>query len=102
MSIVSATIDQKYAAKAKCSAAELALEAHTLVSNPANIAAADAACSAAYVALAAASADAVVTGSTVLVVKSGVEFLAPAITGTYVNGYTLTIVNGLVTAIVAS
>lgn len=37
-----------------------------------------------------------------LVVTSGVEFLGPAIGGSYVNGYTLTIVDGVVTAIVAS
>lgn len=36
------------------------------------------------------------------VVKSTVKFLAPATTGSYVNGYTLTIANGVVTAIVAS
>ncbi len=102
MSIVSATIDQKYAAKAKLRTAELAIEAHTLVSNPANIAAADAAGAAAIAACAAASITAVATGSTVLLVQSGVEFLAPAITGSYVNGYTLTIVNGVVTAISAS
>lgn len=35
-------------------------------------------------------------------VKSGVKYTGPAITGTYVNGYTLTIVNGAITAIVAS
>lgn len=37
-----------------------------------------------------------------IVVTSGVEFAGPAISGTYVNGYTLTIVGGVVTAIVAS
>ena len=37
-----------------------------------------------------------------LLVTSGVEFLAPAISGVYVNGYTLTIVGGVVTASVAS
>lgn len=35
-------------------------------------------------------------------VTSGVKITAPAITGSYVNGYTLTIVGGVVTAIVAS
>ena len=39
---------------------------------------------------------------TQLLVTSGVEFLGPAIGGAYVNGYTLTIVGGVVTAIVAS
>ena len=33
---------------------------------------------------------------------SGVKVTAPAITGTYVNGYTFTIVGGNITAIVAS
>ena len=37
-----------------------------------------------------------------LLVTSGVKVTAPAITGSYVNGYTLTIVGGVVTAIVAS
>lgn len=40
--------------------------------------------------------------STQIVVSSGVKVLGPAITGSYVNGYTLTIVGGVVTAIVAS
>lgn len=35
-------------------------------------------------------------------VASGVKLTAPAISGAYVNGYTLTIVAGVVTAIVAS
>ena len=35
-------------------------------------------------------------------ITSGVKVTAPAITGTYVNGYTLTIANGVITAIVAS
>ena len=39
---------------------------------------------------------------TKLLVTSGVKVLGPAITGSYVNGYTLTIVGGAVTAIVAS
>lgn len=43
-----------------------------------------------------------VVPSTQLVVTSGVKVLGPAITGSYVNGYTLTIVGGVVTAIVAS
>lgn len=40
--------------------------------------------------------------STSVEVKSGVKFTAPAITGTYVNGYTATVVNGVITALVAS
>lgn len=40
--------------------------------------------------------------STQLLVTSGVKVTGPAITGLYVNGYTLTIVGGVVTAIVAS
>lgn len=40
--------------------------------------------------------------STDKIVKSGVKYLGPAITGTYTNGYTLTIVNGAITAIAAS
>lgn len=36
------------------------------------------------------------------VLTSGVKVTAPAITGTYVNGYTFTIVNGAITGIVAS
>lgn len=40
--------------------------------------------------------------STQIKVSSGVKVTAPAITGTYVNGYTFTIVGGVVTAIVAS
>lgn len=39
---------------------------------------------------------------TKLLVTSGVKVLGPAITGSYVNGYTLTIAGGVVTAIVAS
>lgn len=35
-------------------------------------------------------------------IDSGVKVTAPAITGTYVNGYTFTIVGGVITAIVAS
>jgi hypothetical protein len=52
--------------------------------------------------LAAAVGYANIVPATSLVVASGVEVLAPAITGVYVNGYTLTIVDGAVTAIVAS
>lgn len=40
--------------------------------------------------------------STALPLISGTKVTAPAITGTYVNGYTFTIVNGAITAIVAS
>ena len=40
--------------------------------------------------------------STAKVVKSAVKYTGPAITGSYVNGYTFTIVNGQITAIVAS
>lgn len=36
------------------------------------------------------------------IITSAVKVTAPAITGTYVNGYTFTIVNGNITAIVAS
>lgn len=36
------------------------------------------------------------------ILKSGVKYTAPAITGSYVNGYTFTIVAGVITAIVAS
>lgn len=36
------------------------------------------------------------------IVKSGVKYLMPAATGTYVNGYTFTVVNGAITAAVAS
>lgn len=36
------------------------------------------------------------------IVTSGVKVTAPAITGTYVNGYTFTIVGGVITGIVAS
>ncbi|QIG68452.1 hypothetical protein EVB62_050 [Rhizobium phage RHph_TM33] len=36
------------------------------------------------------------------VIDSGVKVTAPAITGSYVNGYTFTIVGGVITAIVAS
>lgn len=46
--------------------------------------------------------DQVWLASTILPVQSGTKVLGPAITGSYVNGYTLTIVNGAVTAIVAS
>ena len=41
-------------------------------------------------------------GATQKVLSSGVKFTGPAITGTYVNGYTPTIVNGVVTGLVAS
>lgn len=44
----------------------------------------------------------VFTPSTAKIVKSGVKYTAPAITGTWVNGYTFTIVNGAITAIAAS
>lgn len=40
--------------------------------------------------------------STSKVIKSGVKFTGPAITGSYVNGYTATIVAGAITALVAS
>lgn len=40
--------------------------------------------------------------STQVTLTSGTKVLAPAVTGTYVNGYTFTIVNGVITAIVAS
>lgn len=40
--------------------------------------------------------------STQKVIVSGVKVLAPATTGAYVNGYTFTIVNGNITAVVAS
>jgi hypothetical protein len=96
------TIDLRYAASAKALAAHKALEALNLTSNPGEIADAEAACAAASVAFAAAGASAIATGSNIRVVQSGVEFLAPAITGSYVNGYTLTIANGVVTAIAAS
>lgn len=36
------------------------------------------------------------------IIKSTVKYTAPAVTGTYVNGYTFTIVAGVITAIVAS
>jgi hypothetical protein len=36
------------------------------------------------------------------VVRSGVKFNGPAVTGTYVNGYTFTMSNGVITAIEAS
>lgn len=39
---------------------------------------------------------------TAIVVKSGVEVIAPASTGSYVNGYTFTIANGVVTAVALS
>ena len=42
------------------------------------------------------------TPSTQVRVNSGVKVLGPAITGSYVNGYTFTIVGGVITAIVAS
>ncbi|QIG73213.1 hypothetical protein [Rhizobium phage RHph_I40] len=40
--------------------------------------------------------------STSVVIASGVKVTAPAITGSYVDGYTFTIVNGVITGIVAS
>jgi hypothetical protein len=40
--------------------------------------------------------------STSKVIASGVKFTGPAITGSYVDGYTPTIVAGVVTALVAS
>ncbi len=43
----------------------------------------------------------VLPGTSALI-NSTVKFTAPAITGSYVNGYTLTIAAGVVTAIVAS
>lgn len=97
-----ATLDARYAASGAVLNAHLALEGLNLTSNSAELPAAEAACSKAIQKLAAAGASAVAAGSDTLVVRSGVEFLAPAITGVYVNGYTLTIVNGVVTAIAAS
>lgn len=46
--------------------------------------------------------DQVWLGSTELPLISGTKVTGPAVTGTYVNGYTFTIVNGAITAIVAS
>ena len=100
--VIAATTPARLDAAAKAHGASLAIEQLNLVNNPGRLASANAAASAALVSLAAAGADAVVTGSTVRIVQSGVKFNAPAITGTYVNGYTLTVVNGVVTAIVAS
>lgn len=104
MAITSAagTINARYAASGALINAHIALEGLNLTSNAAELPIAEAACAAAISKLAAAGATAVATGSTTLVVQSGVEFLAPAITGVYTNGYTLTIVNGVVTAIAAS
>lgn len=96
------TTDLRYAASAKALAAHKAIELLNLVNNPGELADANAATSAAIVGLAAAGGDAVATGSTVRVIASGVEFNCPAVTGSYVNGYTATIVNGVVTALVAS
>lgn len=101
MSVSTATVAQLYAARNELITALKAVEGKLLVMNPALNAVTDAAGTDAITALAGAGVDAVATGSTVLLAKSGVEFLAPAITGTYVNGYTLTIVDGVVTAIVA-
>lgn len=42
------------------------------------------------------------TPTTQVRINSGVKVTAPAITGTYVNGYTFTIAGGVITAIVAS
>ena len=98
----SASINLRYAAAAKLKAAYLQFEALNLVSNPNELAEAEAACAAAIAAIAAVGGGAVADGSTNLLVQSGVEFAAPAIGGAYVNGYTLTIVNGVVTAINAS
>lgn len=39
---------------------------------------------------------------TKLLISSGVKVTGPAITGSYVNGYTFTIANGVITGIVAS
>lgn len=46
--------------------------------------------------------DQVWLGSTELPLISGTKVLGPAITGSYTNGYTFTIVNGAITAVVAS
>lgn len=40
--------------------------------------------------------------STSKVIASSTKYLAPAITGTYINGYTFTITDGNIVAIVAS
>ena len=96
------TLDARYAASGAVLNAHIQLEGLNLTSNAAELPATEVACAAALNKLAAAGASAVAVGSTNLLVKSGVEFLAPAIGGVYVNGYTLTIVDGLVTAINAS
>lgn len=41
-------------------------------------------------------------GSNQRILTSAVKVTAPAATGTYTNGYTFTIVNGAITAVVAS
>lgn len=46
--------------------------------------------------------DQIWVAGTVIPVQSTVKVLGPAITGSYVNGYTFTILNGAITAIVAS
>lgn len=97
----SGTINLRYAASAKLRAAYLAFEALNLTSNPDEVADAEAACADAMAAVIAAGATGVLTGSTVKVISSGVEFASPEATGVYVNGYTPTIVNGVVTALVA-
>ena len=102
ITVAAGTINLRYAASGARINATLALEGLNLTSNAAELPAAEAAVAQAIIKVVAAGGAAVVTGSTVKVLESTVKVLAPATTGTYVNGYTFTIVNGVITAVVAS
>lgn len=98
----SGTINARYAASGAMQNAVLQLEGLNLTSNAAELPATEVACALAIEKLAAAGASAVRAGSTVKVIQSTVKFTGPAVTGAYVDGYTATIVDGVITAIVAS
>lgn len=99
-SITTANVAKIASLKKTLGNAEKELYAYDLVHNPSVAPDCDAA-------LVAATADLTsLVGSTGVatqkVLSSGVKVTAPAITGSYVNGYTFTIVDGAITAIVAS
>lgn len=95
-SIITANINKRYSISGNLVNAHLAVERLNLVSDPGNGPAADAA-----IAKVLADVAGYTSGGTTTVVVSGTKITAP-VTGTGTSGVTLTIVNGVVTAIVLS
>ena len=96
-SITTATINKRYTVSAKANGAHLAMERLNLVSDATgNGPTADAAI-AAFVA----EVSGLVGAGTSAVVTTAVKVVAP-VTGSFVNGFTATVVNGVITAIVLS